>query len=195
MCESIRICRQARAKGIVIGALTREGHLDVPAIKQMIYTATASSDSAIENGDSATASSDSITADGNSEAAKSDPEITEGASESAAGANARLLPPLTLVFHRAFDVCANPQELLEQIIELGFHTVLTSGQGVTAEEGIPLLAQLVKQAQGKIQIMAGRGVTLQNVARIIRETKVPAVHMSERPGLDEIASAIANIRS
>ena len=110
-----------------------------------------------------------------------------------APASALALPALTLVFHRAFDRCTNPMELLEQIIELGFHTLLTSGQGETAEEGIPLLEQLVAQAKGRICIMAGRGVTRQNVARIIRETRVPAVHMSARPGLAQIAQEIGAV--
>ena len=51
---------------------------------------------------------------------------------------------MSVTFHRAFDMCRNPQEALEQIIELGCHRILTSGQEATAEKGIPLLKELVE---------------------------------------------------
>ena len=99
---------------------------------------------------------------------------------------------LTLVFHRAFDECRDPFGALEQIISLGFHNLLTSGHAPTAEEGIPILKQLVERAAGRINIMAGKGVTLDNVARIIRETGVPAVHLSEREGIFKLLRHIQN---
>lgn len=89
-----------------------------------------------------------------------------------------LPPSLHLVFHRAFDVCRNPHQALEVIIGLGFQTLLTSGLEQKAEEGMPLIAQLVKQAAGRIDIMAGSGVNPRNVLRIIEETGVRAVHLS-----------------
>ena len=102
---------------------------------------------------------------------------------------------LTLVFHRAFDECRDPFTALEQIISMGFNTLLTSGQAPTAEQGIPLLKKLVEQAAGRINIMAGKGVTLDNVARIVRETGVPAVHLSEREGIFKLLRQIQNANS
>jgi copper homeostasis protein len=102
---------------------------------------------------------------------------------------------LTLVFHRAFDECRDPFSALEQIISLGFNTLLTSGHAPTAEQGIPILKQLVERAAGRINIMAGKGVTLDNVARIIRETGVPAVHLSEREGIFKLLRHIQNANS
>ncbi len=97
----------------------------------------------------------------------------------AAGRTQQPRPPsLHLVFHRAFDVCRNPHHALEVIIGLGFQTLLTSGLEQKAEEGMPLIAQLVKQAAGRIDIMAGSGVNPRNVLRIIEETGVRAVHLS-----------------
>lgn len=40
---------------------------------------------------------------------------------------------MSVTFHRAFDMCSNPKEALEQIIGLGIDRVLTSGQEATAE--------------------------------------------------------------
>ncbi|MFM1857365.1 MAG: hypothetical protein RLZ05_425, partial [Bacteroidota bacterium] len=50
--------------------------------------------------------------------------------------------PMGVTFHRAFDRCLDPFEALEELIELGCERILTSGQKVTAPEGINLIAQL-----------------------------------------------------
>ena len=75
--------------------------------------------------------------------------------------NRRLLEEasgMSVTFHRAFDRCANPQESLEQLIDMGFDRVLTSGQQPTAYEGIPLLKELQQQSAGRIIVLAGCGV-------------------------------------
>ena len=64
---------------------------------------------------------------------------------------------LSVTFHRAFDVCREPEEALEKIISIGCHRLLTSGQATTAEQGIPMLKKLVEQADGRIIIMPGAG--------------------------------------
>jgi len=89
---------------------------------------------------------------------------------------------LSITFHRAFDVCAKPLEALEQIISLGCHRLLTSGQAPTAEQGIPMLKKLVEQAAGRIIIMPGSGVNLQNAHRILFETGAHEIHGSLRKG-------------
>ena len=68
--------------------------------------------------------------------------------------------PLPVTFHRAFDVCTeDPFEALEKIIDLGCTRLLTSGRAATAWEGRELIRQLVAQADGRLVILAGRGVT------------------------------------
>ncbi len=54
------------------------------------------------------------------------------------------------------------------------------GQAPTAEAGIPLLRELVEQADGRIIVMPGAGVSPQNVARILRETGATEIHGSLR---------------
>ena len=62
---------------------------------------------------------------------------------------------LSVTFHRAFDVCRDASEALEQIIDLGCDRILTSGQQATAELGIPLLKELRERANGRITLLAG----------------------------------------
>lgn len=89
---------------------------------------------------------------------------------------------MSITFHRAFDVCAHPEEALEQIIALGCHRLLTSGQAPSAEQGIPMLRGLVEQADGRIIIMPGAGVKAQNACRILSETGAREIHGSLRSG-------------
>lgn len=83
-----------------------------------------------------------------------------------------------ITFHRAFDLCKDPFESLEQVISLGCERVLTSGQKATALQGKTLLKQLVEQASDRIQIMAGAGISPENVQDLINRTNVQELHLS-----------------
>lgn len=91
---------------------------------------------------------------------------------------------MSVTFHRAFDVCRNPQKALEEIISLGCHRILTSGQQPTAEQGIPLLKELHQQAAGRIILLAGCGVNESNIARIAQETGIREFHFSARENME-----------
>ena len=90
---------------------------------------------------------------------------------------------MSVTFHRAFDVCRNPQKALEDIINLGCDRILTSGQMPTAEQGIPLLKELQQQAAGRITLLAGCGVNENNIAHIARETGIHEFHFSARENI------------
>lgn len=87
---------------------------------------------------------------------------------------------MNVTFHRAFDMCKDPFIALEQIIELGCTRILTSGQESNAVKGIPLLKELVKQADGRIIIMPGCGVNPENIKQIAEETNATEFHFSGR---------------
>ena len=87
---------------------------------------------------------------------------------------------LHLTLHRAFDVCSNAHAALEEAVALGFDTLLTSGQKATAIEGVELLAQLVKAADGRIAVMPGSGVNPLNIARLAEITGATAYHLSAK---------------
>lgn len=84
--------------------------------------------------------------------------------------------PMAVTFHRAFDGCRDASRGLEELIELGVDRVLTSGQAATALEGAVALAALVRQAAGRIIVLAGGGVSEKNVAALIGATGVSEVH-------------------
>ncbi|ELY2905773.1 copper homeostasis protein CutC [Cronobacter dublinensis] len=69
---------------------------------------------------------------------------------------------MAVTFHRAFDMCASPLKVLEELTDLGVARILTSGQQATAEKGISLITELKRQSRAPI-IMAGAGVRLSNL--------------------------------
>lgn len=82
-------------------------------------------------------------------------------------------------FHRAFDMCCEAAVALEQLIDLGIDTILTSGQAANVLDGEANLRQYVQQAAGRIQIMAGGGLRIHNVEQVAK-TGVRAFHSSAK---------------
>ena len=91
---------------------------------------------------------------------------------------------LSVTLHRAFDMCKDPYQALEEAIGLGIHTILTSGQKQSAWEGRELLAELVKKADGRIDIMAGAGIGASVIEQLIPVTGGTSYHMSGKVTLD-----------
>ena len=94
---------------------------------------------------------------------------------------------MSVTMHRAFDRVANPEQALETVIDLGFDRILTSGQQPKAIQGVELLARLNRQAAGRIILMAGSGVTEQNIRDIREATGLHEFHFSAR---ESFASAM-----
>lgn len=116
--------REAGADGVVIGVLTPENEIDIPAMKRLL--------SHCES--------------------------------------------LNVTFHRAFDVVKNHSLALEQIINLGIDRILTSGGAAAAPSGAELIANLIKQANGRIIIMPGAGISPQNIHMLQQTTKATEFH-------------------
>jgi copper homeostasis protein len=83
-----------------------------------------------------------------------------------------------VVFHRAFDLTPDPFRALDQLIDLGFTRVLTSGQAASARLGVTTLRRLVEQAQGRIEILPGGGIRAHNVRELVAATGCRQVHLS-----------------
>jgi len=128
MLEDIQVCRQSGAAGVVIGALSLDGQLDLPKMQAMKLAA--------------------------------------------AGMEATC--------HRAFDFTPDPVESLEQLIGMGFGRVLSSGQSANAFEGQELLQKLVRQAAGRIAVMPGGGINIENIRAIAEFTGAKDVHFTAK---------------
>lgn len=144
MTEEITMALDEGADGVVVGALTPEGDIDMVLCRAWI-------DTALRH-----------------------PRVKGGE-----------LRDLGITFHRAFDVCRNPMEAVEDIIALGCNRLLTSGQAPSAMEGMPLLARLVQATSGRLTILAGAGVSASNYRQIMDETGVSEVHGSFRGGIPQ----------
>lgn len=89
-----------------------------------------------------------------------------------------------VTLHRAFDMCRNPQETLEEAVTLGIRNILSSGQQESAWAGRALLKELKEQAAGRIQILAGGGISAEVIERLHSETGITDYHMSGKVTLD-----------
>lgn len=96
----------------------------------------------------------------------------------------RLARPMSVTFHRAFDMTCDPFNALEDIISLGIDRILTSGQERTALEGVDLLKELIDRAGDRIVIMPGGGITDRNINKILSKTGAREVHTSARQKLN-----------
>ena len=85
--------------------------------------------------------------------------------------------PLSVTFHRAFDVSRDPYEAMEALIGLGVHRILTSGQEPSVLEGLDLIAGLVKQAGDRVIIMPGAGITERNLSKIVAQSGAREFHV------------------
>lgn len=83
---------------------------------------------------------------------------------------------MSVTFHRAFDVCRDPNEALEELIGLGCNRILTSGCAPSVYDGIELISRLVEKANERIIIMPGCGVKEWNAAEILRRTGATEIH-------------------
>lgn len=85
-----------------------------------------------------------------------------------------------MAFHRVFDMCPDLDEALEDVVELGFCRILTSGGAASVETGLAGLRRLVDRAQGRLTILPGGGVRPSNVAKLVTDCRCQEVHFSFR---------------
>lgn len=120
--------RELGANGVVIGALTPDGDLDIQSMRRMM--------------------------------------------DCAGG--------MDVTLHRAFDMTRDPMRTLEDAIQLGCKTILTSGQQKDALTGVELLRELYDRANRRIDIMAGCGVKKWNIQEIHDRAGLVVFHTTGR---------------
>jgi copper homeostasis protein len=88
--------------------------------------------------------------------------------------------PMSATFHRAYDMCSDPDKGLEDVISTGADRLLTSGQKNKAHDGIDLISQLITRADERIIIMPGSGINESNIVHIARMTGAREFHLTGR---------------
>lgn len=106
-----------------------------------------------------------LTADGNIDKERTNELVT-------------LARPMSVTFHRAFDVCRDPLAALEDLIEIGIDRVLTSGQQTDALSGAETIKQLVEVAGERIVIMACGSIDETNAADVVAQTGAKEFHFT-----------------
>lgn len=107
--------------------------------------------------------------------------------------------PLPCTFHRAFDAVTDVLLSLEDVIQCGFSTILTSGTMPNVVEGITVLQQLVEKANNRITIMPGGGLRSTNINLIQKQTNAGFYHSSaitdgsETANIDEVKMLKSNL--
>ena len=125
--RDIRVARSLGADGVVLGALTDAGALDLDAIAAFI-------------------------------------DAAEG---------------LDVTVHRAVDAAADPLAAVAALPGTGVRRVLTSGGAADCRAGREVIARMVAEAGGAVEVMAGGGVRIEDIAGL-GAVGVDAVHLSAR---------------
>ena len=86
--------------------------------------------------------------------------------------------PLSVTFHRAFDMTPDPRQALEDLVQVGVDRVLTSGQQDCAADGVALLKELVDQAADRIGILPGGGLVDSQLREVLEKTGAREIHFA-----------------
>ncbi|MFH1179683.1 MAG: copper homeostasis protein CutC [Candidatus Bathyarchaeota archaeon] len=84
--------------------------------------------------------------------------------------------PLSVTFHRAFDVCRDPYKALDELVSLGVDRILTSGQRNAAPQGVELISELVDLAGNNVIIMPGAGLKPENIKDFHLQVRAEEYH-------------------
>jgi copper homeostasis protein len=95
-----------------------------------------------------------------------------------------LARPMSVTFHRAFDMARDPYASLETLSGLGIDRLLTSGQEQSALEGLELITELVRKAGDRIMVMPGGGIHERNAARIVVQSRAREIHVTARTSVE-----------
>ena len=85
--------------------------------------------------------------------------------------------------HRAFDMCCDLQQALEEAKAYNINTILTSGGYADARSGTEILRDL-QACAGNVTIMAGAGIHAGVIEEIYERTGITTYHMSGKRDIE-----------
>jgi copper homeostasis protein len=91
--------------------------------------------------------------------------------------------PLSVTFHRAFDMSGDLFRALEDLCNIGIDRVLTSGGEPSCLQAQETIAQLVQKAGRRTVIMPGGGIKPENARSFVDRTGVTEIHSGLRSAL------------
>ena len=99
-----------------------------------------------------------------------------------------LASPLPCSFHRAIDHTDDYLKAIKNCIEMGFKTILTSGNASKIELGMDAVQEAIIQFGNQIQMMPGGGLRSANALKIKEITQASYYHTSGIVDDSEIAN-------
>lgn len=104
--------------------------------------------------------------------------------------------PMDVTFHRAFDETVDLAQALEDVIEAGADSLLTSGGAADVLSGAATIRALAEQAGGRIPLIAGGGLRLDTLAEVVRISGVLCIHgsLSRRNGDGASSALVADVK-
>ncbi|MCL2676701.1 MAG: copper homeostasis protein CutC [Streptococcaceae bacterium] len=83
---------------------------------------------------------------------------------------------LPVTFHMAFDQIKNQKTALDELVELGVEKILMHGNSLDQPLNVEKIADLVRYADGRIDILIGGGVTAENYQKLAEQTGTTYIH-------------------
>ena len=92
----------------------------------------------------------------------------------------KISSPMSITFHRAFDMGSDPFKCIKELVKLGVNRVLTSGQMESAFAGKDLIKKMIDFAGDEIIIMPGGGINVDNISELAGYTNAQEYHLSAK---------------
>ena len=92
--------------------------------------------------------------------------------------------PMSVTFHRAYDMCKDPCKALDELINLKVDRILTSGQRNSAPQGVERISELVEIAGDRVIIMPGAGLKPENIRNFHLQIRAKEYHATLHSEVD-----------